>query len=125
MQSSQCLGAAERDGAPGVRVFEGPGGDLDGGRCGGCSAVDFRQPGSGRQVLATRERHPVLPHRGGPAGTLRSIARSSSLALASHRTRLSRPSSSRRMTLLAHGRRHAFHIGRAEASEEEHDAQRK
>jgi len=28
-----------------------------------CSAVDFRRPGSGRQVLAMRERYPVLPHR--------------------------------------------------------------
>ncbi len=28
-----------------------------------CSAVDFRQPGSGKQVLAIRERYPVLPHR--------------------------------------------------------------
>jgi hypothetical protein len=28
-----------------------------------CSAVDFRQPGSGKQVLAMRERYPVLPHR--------------------------------------------------------------
>ncbi len=29
-----------------------------------CSAVDFRQPGSGKQALAMRERYPVLPHRG-------------------------------------------------------------
>jgi hypothetical protein len=28
-----------------------------------CSAVDFRQPGGGRQVLAMRGRYPVLPHR--------------------------------------------------------------
>jgi hypothetical protein len=28
-----------------------------------CSAVDFRQPGSGKQVMAMRERHPVLPNR--------------------------------------------------------------
>jgi hypothetical protein len=28
-----------------------------------CSAVDFRQPRSGKQVLAMRERYPVLPHR--------------------------------------------------------------
>jgi hypothetical protein len=28
-----------------------------------CSAVDFRQPGSGKQVVAMRERYPVLPHR--------------------------------------------------------------
>ncbi len=32
-----------------------------------CSAVDFRQPGSGKQVLAMRERYPVLPHRLRPA----------------------------------------------------------
>ncbi len=32
-----------------------------------CSAVDFRQPGSGKQVLAMRERYPVLPHRPRPA----------------------------------------------------------
>jgi hypothetical protein len=31
-----------------------------------CSAVDFRQPGSGKQVLAIRERYPVLPHRSQP-----------------------------------------------------------
>ena len=28
-----------------------------------CSAVDFRQPGSGKQIVAMRERYPVLPHR--------------------------------------------------------------
>jgi len=28
-----------------------------------CSAVDFRQPGTGRQVLAMRERYPILPNR--------------------------------------------------------------
>jgi hypothetical protein len=28
-----------------------------------CSAVNFQQPGSGKQVLAMRERYPVLPHR--------------------------------------------------------------
>lgn len=28
-----------------------------------CSAVDFRQPGAGKQVLAMRERYPILPHR--------------------------------------------------------------
>ena len=28
-----------------------------------CSAVDFQQPGSGRQVVAMREHYPVLPHR--------------------------------------------------------------
>lgn len=38
-----------------------------------CSAIDFRQPGSGRQVRAMRERYPVLPNRwrlaqGSPAG---------------------------------------------------------
>ena len=33
-----------------------------------CSAVDFRRPGSGRQVLAMRERYPVLPHRLPSAG---------------------------------------------------------
>jgi hypothetical protein len=32
-----------------------------------CSAVDFRQPGSGKQVLAMRERYPILPHRSKPA----------------------------------------------------------
>jgi hypothetical protein len=32
-----------------------------------CSAVDFRQPGSGKQVLAMRERYPILPHRARPA----------------------------------------------------------
>ena len=32
-----------------------------------CSAVDFRQPGSGQQVRAMRERYPVLPHRSRPA----------------------------------------------------------
>ncbi len=32
-----------------------------------CSAVDFGQPGSGRQVLAMRERYPILPHRSRPA----------------------------------------------------------
>jgi hypothetical protein len=31
-----------------------------------CSAVDFRQPGSGKQVLAMRERYPILPHRSRP-----------------------------------------------------------
>jgi hypothetical protein len=38
-----------------------------------CSAVDFRQPGTGRQVRAMQERYPVLPNRwrlaqGSPAG---------------------------------------------------------
>ena len=32
-----------------------------------CSAVDFQQPRSGRQVLALREHYPVLPHRSGSA----------------------------------------------------------
>ncbi len=32
-----------------------------------CSAVDFQQPGSGKQVLAMRERYPILPHRSRPA----------------------------------------------------------
>jgi hypothetical protein len=32
-----------------------------------CSAVDFRQAGSGQQVVAVREGHPVLPHRSQPA----------------------------------------------------------
>ena len=32
-----------------------------------CSAVDFRQPGGGKQVLAMRERYPILPHRSRPA----------------------------------------------------------
>lgn len=32
-----------------------------------CSAVDFQQPGSGKQVRAMRERYPVLPHRSRPA----------------------------------------------------------
>ena len=32
-----------------------------------CSAVDFRQPGSGKQVMAMRERYPILPHRSQPA----------------------------------------------------------
>jgi hypothetical protein len=31
-----------------------------------CSAVDFREPGSGKQVLAMRERYPILPHRSRP-----------------------------------------------------------
>jgi hypothetical protein len=31
-----------------------------------CSTVDFRQPGSGKQVLAMRERYPILPHRSRP-----------------------------------------------------------
>lgn len=34
-----------------------------------CSAVDFRQPGSGQQVVAMRERYPVLPHRSQPTPT--------------------------------------------------------
>jgi hypothetical protein len=28
-----------------------------------CSAVDFQQPGGGKQVVAMRERYPILPHR--------------------------------------------------------------
>jgi hypothetical protein len=31
-----------------------------------CSTVDFQQPGSGKQVLAMRERYPILPHRSRP-----------------------------------------------------------
>ena len=31
-----------------------------------CSAIDFRQPDSGKQVVTVRERYPVLPHRSRP-----------------------------------------------------------
>jgi hypothetical protein len=68
-----------------------------------CSAVDFRQPGSGKQVRAMQERYPVLPNRwrlaqGYPAGlaetsfpsgsvieAVRQPAARSSAARASHR----------------------------------------
>jgi hypothetical protein len=44
-----------------------------------CSAVDFRQPGSGKQLLAMRERYPILPHRtqnapGGKAARLAGVS---------------------------------------------------
>ena len=42
-----------------------------------CSAVDFRVPGSGKQVVAMRERYPVLPNRGraGPGAAAGHAAR--------------------------------------------------
>jgi hypothetical protein len=47
-----------------------------------CSAVDFRHPGSGKQVLAMRERYPVLPHRSRPAQNA-SVSQAARLAGAS------------------------------------------
>ena len=40
-----------------------------------CSAVDFRQPRSGRQVRAMRERYPVLPHRLARDGPVNHVVR--------------------------------------------------